>query len=42
MATVAEKRLMRDLKNIQNESNPGVSSAPRKNNLMVWDAVILG
>jgi len=42
MSTPARRRLMRDFKRMQTESPPGVSAAPRENNIMSWVGVIFG
>merc|ERR1712141_155376 len=42
MSTTARRRLMRDFKRLQEDPPEGVSGAPGENNIMVWNAVILG
>ena len=42
MSTNARKRLMRDFKRIQQDPPAGVQAAPLDNNVMVWQAVIIG
>jgi ubiquitin-conjugating enzyme E2 A len=42
MSTSARKRLMRDFKRLQNDAPSGIQAAPLDNNVMAWQAVILG
>lgn len=42
MSTPARRRLMRDFKKMQEEQPSGVSGAPSDDNIMVWNALILG
>jgi len=41
MTTPAQRRLLRDLKRLQNDPPPGICGSPT-DNLMVWNAVIFG
>lgn len=42
MSTPAKKRLMKDLKRLQQDPPAGISGAPQDNNIMLWNAVIFG
>lgn len=42
MSTPARKRLLRDFKKLQKDPPTGVQAAPLDNNVMVWQAVIVG
>ena len=42
MATVARRRLIRDLKKIQEDPPQGVSVAPKQDDIMNWTAVMFG
>ncbi|ONH68597.1 Ubiquitin-conjugating enzyme E2 2 [Cyberlindnera fabianii] len=42
MSTPARRRLMRDLKRLQSDPPDGVSATPLAENVMVWNAVIIG
>lgn len=42
MSTAARKRLMRDFKRLQKDPPVGIQAAPLDNNVMAWQAVILG
>ncbi|XP_048344437.1 ubiquitin-conjugating enzyme E2 B isoform X2 [Sphaerodactylus townsendi] len=42
MSTPARRRLMGDLKRLQEDPPVGVSGAPSENNIMQWNAVIFG
>lgn len=42
MSTPARRRLMRDFKRLQQDPPAGVSGAPTDNNILLWDAIILG
>jgi len=42
MSTPARRRLMRDFKKIRDDPPSGVSAAPTEDNIMVWNALILG
>ncbi|KAF0991157.1 hypothetical protein HZS_7373, partial [Henneguya salminicola] len=42
MSTPARRRLLRDLKKIREDPNPGVSAAPTEDNILLWNAVIFG
>eukprot|EP01038_Epipyxis_sp_PR26KG_P011629 gene11629-15576_t len=42
MSTAARKRLMRDFKRLQKDSPTGIQAAPMDNNVMNWQAVIIG
>ncbi|TYI51796.1 hypothetical protein E1A91_D12G201700v1 [Gossypium mustelinum] len=42
MSTPARKRLMRDIKRLQQDPPAGISGAPQDNNIMLWNAVIFG
>lgn len=36
------KRLTGDLRKLEEEGPPGVSAAPREDNILIWDAIIFG
>ena len=40
--THSRKRLMRDLKKIQDDPATGVSGPPLEHNIIVWNALIFG
>ncbi|CAG7820289.1 unnamed protein product, partial [Allacma fusca] len=42
MSTPASLRILRDLNQLQHIITEGVSAAPVNNNIMIWDALILG
>uniref|UniRef100_A0A060SVX7 Ubiquitin-conjugating enzyme E2 2 n=1 Tax=Blastobotrys adeninivorans TaxID=409370 RepID=A0A060SVX7_BLAAD len=42
MSTTARRRLMRDFKRMQQDPPGGVSASPAADNVMVWNAVIIG
>mmetsp|Transcript_11038 Transcript_11038/g.12659 ORF Transcript_11038/g.12659 Transcript_11038/m.12659 type:complete len:155 (-) Transcript_11038:101-565(-) len=43
MSSPAQRRLMRDLKKLQEDpSSTGVTAAPNEDNLMIWEAIIFG
>lgn len=42
MSTPARRRLMRDLKNIQNDTPEGIYAMPLPTNLLLWHAIITG
>jgi ubiquitin-conjugating enzyme E2 A len=42
MSTPARKRLLRDFKKLQKDPPGGIQATPLDNNVMVWQAVILG
>eukprot|EP01040_Poterioochromonas_malhamensis_P006819 gene6819-7350_t len=42
MTTPARKRLLKDFKRLQKDPPTGIQAAPFDNNIMVWQAVILG
>ncbi|OLL23158.1 Ubiquitin-conjugating enzyme E2 2 [Neolecta irregularis DAH-3] len=42
MSTSARRRLMRDFKRMQTDAPAGVSASPVSDNIMTWNAVILG
>lgn len=42
MSTVARKRLLSDLKKIQNQPPDGVKAAPHDDDLFIWDVYISG
>lgn len=42
MSTTARRRLMRDFKRMQQDPPGGVSASPVADNVMVWNAVIIG
>eukprot|EP00030_Apusomonadida_sp_AF-17_P001978 a2202_458.p1 GENE.a2202_458~~a2202_458.p1 ORF type:complete len:187 (-),score=79.97 a2202_458:83-598(-) len=42
MSTSARRRLMRDFKRLQQDPPEGVSGAPNDDNIMEWQAVVLG
>mmetsp|Transcript_21752 Transcript_21752/g.49506 ORF Transcript_21752/g.49506 Transcript_21752/m.49506 type:complete len:176 (-) Transcript_21752:85-612(-) len=42
MATVARRRLIRDLKKLQHDPPQGVSASPMKDDIMCWQAVMFG
>eukprot|EP01033_Poteriospumella_lacustris_P005668 gene5669-4058_t len=42
MSTPARKRLLRDFKKLQKDPPSGIQAAPLDNNVMAWQAVILG
>ncbi len=42
MATNARRRLMRDLKKIQDDPTQGLTASPTEDNIMKWDAIIFG
>ncbi|XP_044500026.1 ubiquitin-conjugating enzyme E2 2-like [Mangifera indica] len=42
MSTTARRRLMRDVQLLQTDPSAGVSGGPQDNNIMLWNAVILG
>lgn len=42
MSTQARRRLIRDLKKIQNDAEDGVTAAPCEDDLLKWDAFIFG
>ncbi|TQE07458.1 hypothetical protein C1H46_006935 [Malus baccata] len=39
---LARKRLMRDFMRLQQDPPAGISKAPQDNNIMLWNAIILG
>ncbi|TQD94261.1 hypothetical protein C1H46_020075 [Malus baccata] len=41
-STPAMKGLMRDFKRLQQDLPAGISGVPQDNNIMLWNAVILG
>ncbi|KAM1798983.1 hypothetical protein ACFX12_032993 [Malus domestica] len=41
-STPARKGLMRDFKRLQQDLPAGISGVPQDNNIMLWNAVILG
>ncbi|KAH3684253.1 hypothetical protein WICPIJ_004773 [Wickerhamomyces pijperi] len=42
MSTAARRRLIRDLKRIQQDPPDGVSASPHADNVMIWNAIIIG
>ncbi|KAI3637764.1 hypothetical protein MIR68_003471 [Amoeboaphelidium protococcarum] len=42
MTTPARRRLIRDLKRMQNDCPGGISASPPEDNIMLWNAVIIG
>lgn len=42
MSTPAKRRLVRDFKHIQDDPPPGISAAPKEDDIMNWNAVIFG
>ncbi|RJE17033.1 hypothetical protein PHISCL_10630 [Aspergillus sclerotialis] len=42
MSTSARRRLMRDFKRMQTDPPAGVSASPIADNVMTWNAVIIG
>ena len=42
MTTPARRRLMKNVKRLQEDHPYGVSGAPTENNIMLWQAVIFG
>merc|ERR1712029_491854 len=42
MSTAARRRLMRDFKRMQTDPPAGVSASPIADNVMTWNAVIIG
>ncbi|KAK9462142.1 ubiquitin-conjugating enzyme [Lipomyces oligophaga] len=42
MSTTARRRLMRDFKRMQQDPPAGVSASPVSDNVMTWNAVIIG
>ena len=42
MATPARKRLLSEFKRLQEDPPSGVMGCPKDDNIMIWDAVILG
>ncbi|XP_026472487.1 ubiquitin-conjugating enzyme E2-17 kDa-like [Ctenocephalides felis] len=42
MSTPVRRRLLRDFKRLQEDPPIGVSGAPSDNNILIWNAVILG
>ncbi|RYG63226.1 ubiquitin-conjugating enzyme E2 [archaeon] len=42
MSTAARKRLLRDFKRLQKDPPSGIQAAPLDNNVMTWQAVIIG
>lgn len=42
MSTPARRRLMRDFKRMKEDSPPGVSASPLPDNVMIWNAMIIG
>ncbi|KCV69278.1 ubiquitin-conjugating enzyme E2 A [Fonticula alba] len=42
MSTPARRRLIRDFKRLQDDPPLGISGAPGEENIMLWNAVILG
>ncbi|KAA8570346.1 hypothetical protein EYC84_002645 [Monilinia fructicola] len=42
MSTAARRRLMRDFKRMQTDPPAGVSASPVADNVMLWNAVIIG
>lgn len=42
MSTAARRRLMRDFKRMQQDPPGGVSASPVADNVMMWNAVIIG
>ncbi|KAI1265641.1 ubiquitin-conjugating enzyme E2 2 [Xylariaceae sp. FL1019] len=42
MSTAARRRLMRDFKRMQTDPPAGVSASPVPDNVMTWNAVIIG
>jgi len=42
MSTPCKRRLMRDFKRMQNDPPAGVSASPVADNVMTWNAVIIG
>ncbi|GMM33156.1 E2 ubiquitin-conjugating protein [Saccharomycopsis crataegensis] len=42
MSTPARRRLMRDFKRMQSDAPAGLSASPLPDNVLVWNAVIIG
>jgi ubiquitin-protein ligase len=42
MSTSAQRRLLKDLKRIQNEAGDEIIASPQNNNLLRWSATIEG
>jgi ubiquitin-conjugating enzyme E2 A len=42
MSTPARKRLLKDFKRLQKDPPTGIQAAPQDNNVMMWQAVIIG
>ena len=42
MSTPARRRLMRDFKRITSDCPPGLTASPLNDNVMIWNAVIIG
>ena len=42
MSTPCRRRLMRDMKRLEKDAPSGVAGAPCTDNIMIWNAVILG
>ena len=42
MATPARRRLLKDFKDLQTNSGPGITAAPEDDNLFSWNCVIFG
>ncbi|SMN21243.1 similar to Saccharomyces cerevisiae YGL058W RAD6 Ubiquitin-conjugating enzyme (E2) [Maudiozyma saulgeensis] len=42
MSTPARRRLMRDFKRMKEDAPPGLSASPLPDNVMVWNAMIIG
>ncbi|GHJ88892.1 hypothetical protein NliqN6_5294 [Naganishia liquefaciens] len=42
MSTIARRRLVRDLKRLKTEVPEGISAFPKPENIMLWNAVIVG
>lgn len=41
-STASRRRLVRDYRKVQQDPPPGVNAAPVENNIMLWQAVIIG
>lgn len=42
MATAARRRLLKDFRKLEADPPEGISAAPQPDNIMQWQAVILG
>ena len=42
MSSEARKRLLKDFKEIQNDTQTGIAAAPESDNIMKWKAIIFG